>query len=312
MPARDASATFHDPIEWREHVSLHYAPIHLDADRDTSFTSRRLSLQTGEFDLTEIAGTAQTVHRTASLARTSRVNDCAVYVQLEGTGRILQGGREAVLGAGDFAPFDMGHPGVLRYDGDFSILALKFDARYLGLTPGQLQAIGAVPFTESNAASAVIRELLIGSRGLESPSMAHQVLKSTIDILSRLFREQLEPAPRKESDAGLLVRITEDLKGRLGDPEMSLENVAQQHFISVRKLHQLFQAEGTSPGRWIKDQRLLACRRELADPALAGRSISETASRWGYNNHSHFSYIFQAEFGMSPKAYRAAAGTISR
>jgi len=54
-------------------------------------------------------------------------------------------------------------------------------------------------------------------------------------------------------------------------------------------------------------RRLDATRRDLCDPALAARSISEIAFAWGFNDAAHFSRAFRARFGRSPRELRAGA-----
>ena len=48
-------------------------------------------------------------------------------------------------------------------------------------------------------------------------------------------------------------------------------------------------------------------RRDLCDPALAARTISEIAFGWGFNDAAHFSRAFRARFGAAPRELRALA-----
>ncbi|MEU5261475.1 helix-turn-helix domain-containing protein [Amycolatopsis sp. NPDC021455] len=48
-------------------------------------------------------------------------------------------------------------------------------------------------------------------------------------------------------------------------------------------------------------------RAQLADPALARRPVASLAAEWGIAEASHFSKLFRAEFGVSPREFRAAA-----
>ena len=58
---------------------------------------------------------------------------------------------------------------------------------------------------------------------------------------------------------------------------------------------------------WIRDRRLERCRADLRDPRLAGLSILEIATRWGFVSPAHFSRTFRAAYGVSPRDARAAA-----
>ncbi len=57
--------------------------------------------------------------------------------------------------------------------------------------------------------------------------------------------------------------------------------------------------------RWIWQQRLLRCHRELLKPAAG--TISDVAFRWGFSDAAHFSRAFKAQFGPSPRQLRRQA-----
>lgn len=54
----------------------------------------------------------------------------------------------------------------------------------------------------------------------------------------------------------------------------------------------------------VREQRLEKCRRDLADPACAGRPIHAVASRWGFTDAAAFSHAFRAAHGSTPTDYR--------
>jgi AraC-like DNA-binding protein len=59
--------------------------------------------------------------------------------------------------------------------------------------------------------------------------------------------------------------------------------------------------------RRIIKQRLLRCRRELENPKMASRTITDIAFSRGSQNSTHFSRRFKAAFGLSPQDFRAEA-----
>jgi AraC-like DNA-binding protein len=105
-----------------------------------------------------------------------------------------------------------------------------------------------------------------------------------------------------------MLNIKAYIEANLGNPDLGPEEIARASFISTRYLHKLFESEGTSVCRWIRSARLERCRRDLADPALRGRTILEVASRWGLTGPQHFSRLFRAAYGCSPSDYRRGAG----
>ncbi|MFX5558838.1 helix-turn-helix transcriptional regulator, partial [Acinetobacter baumannii] len=87
--------------------------------------------------------------------------------------------------------------------------------------------------------------------------------------------------------------------------------IAAAHHISVRYLQRLFETEGTTVTTWIRQRRLERIRRDLADPRI-DRSTSAVAARWGLADASHFSKLFKAAYGMTPRQYRLAASRPDR
>ncbi|MBE8520892.1 helix-turn-helix domain-containing protein [Amycolatopsis sp. H6(2020)] len=75
----------------------------------------------------------------------------------------------------------------------------------------------------------------------------------------------------------------------------------------MRYLHKLFQDAGDTAGASIRRRRLQRIRGRLADPGLARRSVASVAAEWGIAEASHFSKLFRAEYGISPREYREAA-----
>jgi AraC-like DNA-binding protein len=74
--------------------------------------------------------------------------------------------------------------------------------------------------------------------------------------------------------------------------------------VSRRLLYNLFEEEGTSVARWIRERRLERCRRDLLDPALSHVPASAIAMGWGFADAAHFSRVFRARYGLPPGEYR--------
>eukprot|EP01032_Pedospumella_encystans_P034527 gene34527-39031_t len=68
----------------------------------------------------------------------------------------------------------------------------------------------------------------------------------------------------------------------------------------------LFATEGTTPGRWLWQQRLEASYRALAEGRV--RQVSQAALEFGFTDLSHFSRAFKARFGRSPKDVQRQGG----
>ena len=100
---------------------------------------------------------------------------------------------------------------------------------------------------------------------------------------------------------------------RLHQSDLTPARIAGALGISVRYLHLVFESGNTTVGTWVRRQRLERCRHDILMIGHTGRSITEIAYSWGFNDSSHFAKAFRQEYGLSPTEYRdrtriAAAG----
>ena len=114
-----------------------------------------------------------------------------------------------------------------------------------------------------------------------------------------------QAAPRAAPRAAHLLRAQRYIAGHLADQDLSPTGVAQALRVSVRYLYLLFQAEGTSPARWILERRLERASRLLADSRQAGWTITDIAFSVGFKDASHFTRAFKNTHGCCPASTAA-------
>ena len=76
--------------------------------------------------------------------------------------------------------------------------------------------------------------------------------------------------------------------------------------LSLRQLHRLFEPTGTSFARHVLGRRLAATRAVLASPAGVGRTVTEVAFAWGFDNLVTFHRAFRRAYGCTPGEVRPA------
>lgn len=261
--------------------------------------------------LSTVTATAQVVRRTpAKIARASE-DFFLVSIQTRGEGVILQDGRAARLAPGDFALYDSTRPYELRFDTAFQQYVLRLPGATLRT---------ALRDTTSLTASAVCGQrgaghLMIGmiqtlaaEVGTLAPASAVAVAESVTQILIAGLSGL--PAARRPPLSNLAAYYREQIKAtaraRLREPQLSVAEIATQLRVSASTLHRAWAGEPCAIAEWIWAQRLDAARRDLCDPALAARSVSEIAFSWGFNDAAHFSRAFRARFSCSARELRAS------
>ena len=111
-----------------------------------------------------------------------------------------------------------------------------------------------------------------------------------------------DAAPRPsvvESRERLIDRIRTFIAANALDPKLDPVIVAKTHHISLRLLQGLFADEGSSPARFIRDQRLTHARTLLDE----GHPISTAGALSGFSDLGTFTRAFRRRFGCTPSTF---------
>ena len=92
----------------------------------------------------------------------------------------------------------------------------------------------------------------------------------------------------------------------LCDPGLSVNTIASSFGVAASTIHRSFSDQACSLNVWIWNERLNRARADLGDPAMRGRTITEIAFAWGFNDSGHFSRAFRRRFGCRPRDIRSA------
>lgn len=243
-----------------------------------------------------------------SRARPPSVGDLLLGVVFSGRLGFEQGGRQAAFGPGDFVLYDGSRPFRVDVQGPYDYLLCCFPSVSARLDPALRGRItvtrDVIDDPAARALGALISELT-GDAARLDPVTASEMADHVTAVLWTVLRGSARDSAR-HSAAGhpMLTRVLDYVDHHLDDAGLNPEAIAKATHISVRSLHHLFHQEGTTVSRHLRRRRLQRVRRDLADPTLARQPAYVIASRWGLGEASHFTKIFRAEFGMSPREFR--------
>jgi len=299
---------------WNDAVSSTFVPLECSTAVQGTFRGELVNVSFGDVQFTKVTAAPHQVRRTR---RTIARNDPGLLkacVQLGGTGRISQDGREAELQPGDLTIYDTSRPYTLSFAADaaFGTLVVMFPAEELGLSPDAVRRVTAVRVGGREGLGAVVSPFLVSLAaitGADTDVLSSRLARNVLSLLETMYRERagLGPGEPERVSTARLIAIQDWLERRLGDPELSPESIAAAHHISLRYLHRLFAADGTSVSRWVKERRLEGGRRDLADPSLIRFSVAAIAAHWGILDAAAFSRSFRMAYGLSPREYRMRA-----
>jgi len=101
--------------------------------------------------------------------------------------------------------------------------------------------------------------------------------------------------------AGNLLRAKRIIRNRCSDPDLTVEDVANECGISLRYLQDLFTDDGRSCREYIKQERLYLGRRLLQQNSSATTAVLDISRAAGFSNFSHFSKEFRKAFSITPR-----------
>jgi AraC-like DNA-binding protein len=260
-------------------------------------------------ELSRVSATAQRVRRTASRISRASEDYFLVSIQTEGRGVVSQDGRDAVLAPGDFALYDSTRPYTLTFDGTFQQIVLMLPGPTLRTALRDTERLTATRVSGASGAGHLMINM-IGTLVADIGTLAPESATAVADSVSQILIAGLSalPAARRAPVSQLTAYHREQIKAlvreRLRDPEFGVAEIAARLRLSPSTLHRVWGGEACSLSDWIWSQRLDAARRELCDPALAARSISEIAYGCGFNDAAHFSRAFRARHGCTARELR--------
>jgi AraC-like DNA-binding protein len=297
--------------DFRAAAIQQFVPLDVSTDAPASFRGNMRARQVDAVHVVELSASRHVVERTPELIARGGGDYYKVTLQVSGTGILIQDGREAVLQAGDIAIYDTDRPYSLAYEDDCRIVVFMFPRRLLELPADSTADVTAVRLPGDEGVGAIVGPLLARiahPNGELTAGATNRLIYGALDFVTTLIGSELDTRQNPTDPRSALMRqIRAYILDNLGSPELAPAQIAAAHYISLRHLHGLFHAQGTTVSSWIRDQRLERCRRDLLDPVLARRSVGAIAGRWGLADAAHFSRLFKSTFGTSPSEHRARA-----
>lgn len=293
---------------FRAAVAESFVPLRVTCDDPDAFHGTIRAARAGRVHVTDIRATSHVVERTPALVARGGTSHFKISLLVEGEGVLRQDGRDAALLPGTLAVYDTDRPYTLSFERPFHSMVVMFPHQLLPLPSSAVGQLTATSMDgRSGLASLVTPYLtrLAGNLDLVDGPTGMQLAHSAIDLVAALLGAELA-----ENGDGATARrtVTRDvftyIDAHLSETDLTPTSIAAAHFISLRHLHGLFAAEGTTVAAWIRTRRLERCRRDLLDVTQSDLPISTIATRWGFRDGAHFSRAFKTAYGVAPSSLR--------
>jgi AraC-like DNA-binding protein len=202
------------------------------------------------------------------------------------------------------APEDGGRTGVVV----LTVATHRLSIDVAELAPLMFQQVVVRRPVEALFSSAVAHLLAVA--GEPEAVDPHGVAHYLIGLAELLLRSALRAESHHADTAAARYRDAIDYVNRhLADPELSAERIAEELFISRRRLYQLFDDGDGISGR-IRRLRIERAKQLLADPTRSAYGIGELARQCGFVNSAHFSRTFRRIVGSTPREYRDSVAEV--
>ncbi|MDF0528993.1 helix-turn-helix domain-containing protein [Tsukamurella sp. 8F] len=296
---------------WYETVRSSFVPLRADASEPAAFTGRLVAQTMGGLAISTVAATGVTVRRTRREIASGDPGFVKVGLQLLGRGAVTQDGRTTMLDAGDFAVYDTSRPYRLDYEDAFAVFVVMAPSERLRIPRPRLSELTAQRFDGRYGLPAMVSRLLGElSRQLDDLPVRSDpvVADAVLDLLTATLADRMDVDPAADAHRrALLLEIQTGIISRLAEPDLTVPDIASAHHVSVRYLQKLFGEHGETVSGWVRARRLERIRRDLANPAMADRTVASIGARWGIENAAALSRLFRAEVGCTPTEFRATA-----
>jgi AraC-like DNA-binding protein len=199
-------------------------------------------------------------------------------------------------------------PVFVEVDPDNVLLVLRLPVEAIGPYASSLADVAGTPLPDPRGTTSLVAHLLTGLARATvdaAPENPAGLSQHVIGLITLMCADAARPGASPQTV--MLEQAKQFIEARLADTELSPDIVADALHVSTRTLHRLFERDGYTISGWTRSRRLERCRIDLVDVALWEESVSSIGARHGLCDAAHFSRLFKATFGLSPRAYRARA-----
>jgi AraC-like DNA-binding protein len=160
-------------------------------------------------------------------------------------------------------------------------------------------SIGEVPATRVTTGLAALVEQVLDPAVGGAASAAARAVRA-------LAVAAVEDSVPDTADHDLRGRILDHIERRIGDPDLGPQSIAAEFGISLRWVHHVFNVDGASVARHIRERRLDVVAAQLQTDRRFPR-IGALAERTGFASRDQLTRAFKARFGVTIADYAALA-----
>lgn len=297
--------------EWESLLSESYVPLMADPSGDGAFHGRIERTSLPGFDLSTVSASGQRIRRTPRGIAKTDGEFLLVSILTEGSGRLHQDDRVAVVRPGDMVFYDTSRPYHWDLDGPWAQVVVQTPLEVLRqqLGPSGSPLPTALTVTADSAGGVVAGFFRDLARIQQSaPGHATVLADNGVKLLASAVRLASGEIPSGQPAQALSrEQVLAFMRTRCADPSLTIDDIARACLVSRRTLYRLFGDVEDGLSAVLRRMRVECARTLLArDP---GRATATVALASGFASERHFFRAFRLETGMTPGEFRMVAAS---
>ncbi|HGU6747898.1 MULTISPECIES: helix-turn-helix domain-containing protein [Enterobacteriaceae] len=296
---------------WHQVTCRNFSVTNCRAIPDQDFSGQVTSQQIGGLAFSDISshiggGHNLVIKREPVHIRRDGRQEVFLWLCHGGSIGFAQQGLNTMVRSGDLFIMDQTQPFTLSFSAYSSATLLIADRHVFSLRGFNVDCLAGKKIEADQRWARLLANIQGDVRlgAASTPPEQHATLEAMmLDVCSSVLQlafKNTSPLHDERRRVSKLDQIKAYLRRNLGDADIDNEKIAESASISVRTLLRLFAEDGTTPMRWLIQERLLASRQAIE--ARHFERVTDVAYAFGFVSLSHFSRSFKDAFGVSPNA----------
>ncbi|NEW91043.1 AraC family transcriptional regulator [Rhodopseudomonas sp. BR0M22] len=291
---------------WRQAMAEVYYRLDIQARQDDRVVGELIDVQFAAMGVSNFRADAQRVIRRKESAKIDQSEDFVFLFPTRKALQFEQRGRSGLAMPGAVFLLNSAEDYVVDVPDGSENITIKIDRELL---IDRVKGIDGLCATMNIGNSKLVPVVAtLGTQLLSLPPGEHadRLQQSVIDLICLMLDLREEPQDgafiRQRLASSLFSRIDHYLQHNLKDHELTPDQAAREHKISVRYLHKIFHYHGTSFGQRLLELRLQRARQLIVRHGGANHvNLGQVAYECGFTSQSYFSTCYRRRFGLTPR-----------